>query len=107
MKILDLVLKGKWYDMEVSGEKPEEYREIKGYWIHRLLRGGYIRNTIPLFQQYTHVRIRRGYTNITALFPIKEMTIGYGNPEWGAPTEREVFIIKLGKREDTTHATKE
>lgn len=98
MKILDLVLKGKWYDMEVSGEKTEEYREIKGHWIQRLLRGGYIRNTIPVFQQYTHVRIRRGYTSTTALFPIKEMTIGYGNPDWGAPTDREVFIIKLGEK---------
>lgn len=26
MKILDLVVKHKWYDMEDSGEKPEEYR---------------------------------------------------------------------------------
>lgn len=37
MKILDLVLKGKWYDMIASGEKKEEYREIKPYWEKRLL----------------------------------------------------------------------
>lgn len=36
MKILDLVLKCRWYDMIESGEKPEEYREIKPYWIKRL-----------------------------------------------------------------------
>ena len=27
----------------------------------------------------------------------KSISIGKGNPEWGAPTE-DVFIIKLGKR---------
>lgn len=36
MKILDLVLKHKWYDMEESGKKPEEYRKFKPYWIKRL-----------------------------------------------------------------------
>lgn len=30
-------------------------------------------------------------------FEIESITIGKGNPEWGAPTE-DVFIIKLGKR---------
>ena len=29
MKILNLTLKAKWYDMIESGEKKEEYREIK------------------------------------------------------------------------------
>ena len=28
---------------------------------------------------------------------IESITIGKGNPEWGAP-DKEVFIIKLGKR---------
>lgn len=28
MKILDLVVKYQWYDMENSGEKPEEYRDL-------------------------------------------------------------------------------
>lgn len=36
MKILDLVLKHKWYDMEESGEKPEEYRDTL-FWAARLL----------------------------------------------------------------------
>lgn len=37
MKTLNLVLTGKWYDMIASGEKTEEYREIKPYWEKRLL----------------------------------------------------------------------
>ncbi len=36
MKVLDLILKSKWYDMIDSGEKTEEYRQFKPYWIKRL-----------------------------------------------------------------------
>lgn len=36
MKILHLTLKKEWFDMVASGEKPEEYREIKPYWQSRL-----------------------------------------------------------------------
>ena len=34
---LHLVLKHKWYEMIESGIKTEEYREIKPYWVKRLL----------------------------------------------------------------------
>ena len=33
MRILDLPLKAKWYDMQERGEKQEEYREITPYWV--------------------------------------------------------------------------
>lgn len=36
MKILELPLKKEWYNMIESGEKREEYREIKPYWQNRL-----------------------------------------------------------------------
>lgn len=107
MKILDLVLKHKWYDMEESGEKPEEYRVLSDYWIKRFLRidigrEGALRYlaslpTSQVWQEYTHVRLHRGYTNTTMLFKCEGITIGKGNPAWGAP-EEEVFIIKLGER---------
>lgn len=35
--ILNLNLKKKWYDLIAKGEKLEEYREIKEYWLDRLL----------------------------------------------------------------------
>jgi hypothetical protein len=37
MKTLNLTLKKQWFGMILSGEKPEEYREIKEYWARRLL----------------------------------------------------------------------
>lgn len=36
-KILNLVVTKRWFDMIASGEKTEEYREIKGFWLNRLL----------------------------------------------------------------------
>ena len=122
MKVLDLPLKGKWYDMIASGEKREEYREINLYWEKRLLdykalidyyqknlyelrikklffpHRPVIENICGAFPRgFTHVRFRRGYTSTTMLFKCEGITIGKGNPEWGAPKE-EVFIIKLGER---------
>lgn len=117
MKILHLILKGKWYDMIVSGEKPEEYREIIPYWEKRLLnysaiKADYQRLAMRKFllgsacrdvcaeysRGYTHVCFHRGYTSTTTTYEYKGMTIGKGRPEWGAPEDKEVFIIKLGKR---------
>ena len=37
MNILRLTLKKHWFDLIKSGVKMEEYREIKDYWIRRLI----------------------------------------------------------------------
>lgn len=83
------------------GEKREEYREIKPYWIKRFVgfdapliprRHGYQHANV---KGYTHVRFRYGYTKRTMLYKIDEIIIGRGNPYWGAPTEKDVFIIKF------------
>lgn len=89
MNILDLPLKKKWYEMIESGEKREEYRECKDYWYKRLIDRDNLRA-----KPYTHVRFRYGYTKRTMLFKIDSITIGVGNPNWGAP-EYPVFIIKF------------
>ena len=85
MKVLHLVLKRKWYDMIASGEKFEEYREIKPYWSNRLFKG------------YTHVCFRLGYTAKTMLFPIIGIAEGTGKEEWGAEKGKTYYVIKLGK----------
>lgn len=104
MKKLHLVLKGKWYDMINSGIKTEEYRDIRPYWINRLCETATDKsicsedslNNVEICH-FDEVCFHRGYTNTTMTFNIKDITIGKGNPEWGAPKE-EVFIIKLGER---------
>ena len=36
-KVLTITVSKQWYDMIVAGEKTEEYRAIKSYWINRLI----------------------------------------------------------------------
>lgn len=121
MKTLNLVLKHKWYDMIESGEKKEEYREIKQYWVNRLLNvrrdfaydfdaysdcvsmlgteTEHAMNAMDaVYRDYDCVCFHKGYTSTTMIFAIKSIKIGQGDPEWGAPTDREVFVIKLGDR---------
>ena len=95
MKILDLPLKKKWYEMIESGEKREDYREYKDYWYKRLID----QDTLRL-KPYTHVRFRYGYTKRTMLFKIDSITVNVGNPDWGAPFY-PVFIIKFHKEKVT------
>ena len=92
-KVLDLPLKAKWYDMIESGEKTEEYREIKPYWETRFID----MEGLPSYTHYDEVKFRYGYTKRTMTFECLGIEQGFGKPEWGAPNE-EVFIIKLGKR---------
>jgi len=37
MNTLKLTIKKKWFDMILSGEKTEEYRDIKPYWFNRFM----------------------------------------------------------------------
>lgn len=49
--ILPLVLKGKWFDMITSGEKLEEYRELKPYWAKRMADWMFHPNRIVAFSR--------------------------------------------------------
>lgn len=84
METLDLVLKGKWFDMIQSGIKREEYREIKSYWTKRLFN-----------KEYSQVKFRRGYTKNSLIFQITDISIGRGNTDIGAPEDKDVYIIKF------------
>lgn len=110
--------------MIASGEKQEEYRDIKPFYCRRLsdyckymnfnqsntmfgwsptphckdgslcfgYNGVYVKN-------YDAIRFHRGQGGKqTMLIECKGISVGYGNPEWGAPADKEVFIIKLGNR---------
>lgn len=119
MKTLHLPLKAKWYEMIESLIKGAEYRGITAYWIVRLFRdengrkisrltANFLARNIEIlkwwiesgklvFKPFDFVEFSYGYTKRTMTFEIESITIGKGNPEWGAPSE-DVFKIKLGKR---------
>ena len=81
MKTLHLTLIKKWFDAIFSGEKTEEYREIKPYWIPKLA-----------FQTWDRISFRNGYASDapTMLVECHGMRLAefQGNP---------VFALKLGK----------
>lgn len=78
-----------------SGEKKEEYREKTKYWSARL-----INRFTQGFKFFDAVRFSYGYTRKTMTYEVVIITEGKGRPEWGAPIDRDVFIVKLGKRID-------
>ena len=105
MRTLHLNLKRKWFDMILSSEKTEEYREIKDYYILRLFvnyreyfelqKNGNITHT-PLHQTIT---FSNGYHKSRDQFEIelKSIEIGTGYPHLGAIYRKKYFILKLGK----------
>jgi hypothetical protein len=97
MKILHLTLKKKWFDMILSGEKKEEYREVKTFWFSRLSE-----NNFGLqFKEFDAIHFYNGgspslkYPN----FKIECLGIEFGKavPEWSDNWQGEVFVIKLGE----------
>lgn len=97
MRILHLTLKKKWFDMIASGEKKEEYREIKPYWISRLCAW---KNAYDPCRDFTAIQFKNGYSKDapTLLFESAGIEIATGNPEWGAEPGKEYFVIRLGAK---------
>ena len=68
-KVLTLTVSKQWFDMIVAGEKTEEYREIKPYWIKRLTTNCEVAYDVAektycgnvLYRPYTHVLFINGY----------------------------------------------
>lgn len=87
MKILHLTLQKKWFDMISQGVKREEYRELKPYWHKRLNK------------TYDAIKFRNGYSknSPTVMVELKEILIGLGVVEWGAPEGEKVYILRLGE----------
>lgn len=106
---LHLTLEKKWFEMTKSGQKTEDYREIKPYWKSRLLektdaRFGYDLEDFYTGQRYryrrfTHTRLVNGYGTDKPVIVTENLgiSIGRGRPEWGAPEDEDVFIIKHGR----------
>lgn len=92
--VLNLVLTGKWFDEISAGRKKEEYRDITPFWKSRLEQPFDGETT---FKKFDAIRFRRGrYGKTTMVVKCRSIYIGYGRPEWGAPEDKEVYILDLG-----------
>lgn len=97
--------------MILSGEKREEYRELKEYWRVRLANkdrcyhlisfASFITIALPndFFTPYTHIEFTNGYSAKGRRFLIECHGIrkGYGRTAWGAEYDKEYIVMKLGE----------
>ena len=82
--MLTLPIKKKWFDMIISGEKKEEYREIKPYYTSRFCK----KPSVIIF--------RNGYSNKSPSVKCTvEIIRGYGKEEWGAEPNKEYYVLKI------------
>ena len=97
MNTLHLTIKKQWFDMILSGEKTEEYRDIKLYYNLRLIG-----------REYNTAVFRNGYARDAPSLTIelKAIRFGTGNPEWGAVPNKKYFVLYLGKIINTKNTNK-
>lgn len=129
MNILKLTLRRKWFDMILRGEKLDEYREIKVSWVRRLMRSldvdsvfcpeyweeaatAMLNDTTKeehfdiQFREFDAIEFYRGAPYFGQELPrmlveCRGISTGFGRPELGAPENRRVFILKLGRLIET------
>lgn len=96
--MLTLPIKKKWFDMILSGEKTEEYREIKPYWEKRF------ENVFsfvpwdgdPIVWNAQEVVFRNGYgNNVPSFTALCILDISTGKEEWGAEHGKQYFVLKI------------
>lgn len=111
--VLHLTLNKRWFDMIKSGIKKEEYREIKEYWVKRLLvnyRELWVLQNCPLRTpfRYKSIVFKNGYSKNAPTITVEALSIRIGKPksEWcGAVIDfdkdnggfDDCFIIELGR----------
>lgn len=97
--MLTLPIKKKWFDMIKSGEKKEEYREIKPYYDSRfLIYYDYIVGTRILKKQSApnEIIFRNGYSKNSPKIKCKiEIEKDYGKEEWGAEPNKLYYVLKI------------
>ncbi len=108
--VLNLVVSKQWFEKIVSGEKTEEYRAIKSYWINRLIQAKYggsdeyrkvtmhpefdilisnsklkelLEKKTARFIPYTHVRFFCGYAKNRPMTEKEIEDIAIGEPKKG------------------------
>ena len=120
--MLILPIKKKWFDMILSVEKKEEYREIKEYYeirfqnlfgaitiypssifSHRskyeLLQGEAVPEEIRK-DSIQEIIFRNGYSKDSKAIKARcRLRIGKGRPEWGAEPDKQYYILEILDKE--------
>ncbi len=96
--MLILPIKRKWFDMILSGEKKEEYREIKQYYKSRFKNvfhmGPY--SFIPVGNERKQIMFRNGYSkNSPSFIADCSLDIKQGKTEWGAEKGIDYYVLTI------------
>lgn len=99
-QIFHLNLERKWFDMIVSGEKQEEYREIKPYWNSRMKEGLFKIKGDWLPPEAVILCFSNGYSaeRPTVYFEAKSIRQAPGRESWGAEPDKQYWVIDLGEK---------
>ena len=110
--MLILPIKRKWYDMIRSGEKKEEYREIKPYYTSRF------KNLFSIYHiseeefvkalrkmkyglPFKEIALRAGYSMLAPTIRIEgNLRVGRGKRKWGAEPGKLYYVLQIDKTED-------
>lgn len=102
--MLILPIKKKWFDMILSGEKKEEYREIKEYYDSRFSKIIGVQKTMLTLlygQSETNefeILFKNGYANNSPSFIADcTLSVGTGKKEWGAEPDKEYYVLHIKK----------
>lgn len=95
--MLTLPIRKKWFDMILSGNKKEEYREIKPYYSTRFCNcfGIIVRKDRSIVRPCLGkqpVMFRNGYSgNSPSFIAMCSVTVGPGREEWGGRKGQTIF----------------
>ena len=96
-----LTLKKQWFDMIVSGEKKEEYREIKSYWTKRFENyfGKVLDKNLEQWAWNDNIKtivFRNGYgKNVPEFSAECSIREDYGCAPWGAEKGKKYYVLTI------------
>ena len=94
--MLVLTITKEWYDMIRSGEKKEEYREIKPFYTTRFTNVGLLDEKGEPTHKRVKIKLRNGYAKWSPyVVMLCTLDIKKGKPEWGAVPKVEYSTLKV------------
>ena len=99
VKVLHLPIKKKWFDMILSGEKKEEYRNINEYYVKKFIKETPSGSNQIIWKDFDVLELRNGYgLHVPTLqVRIEGIDVDFGDSNWGAEELTEYFVIYLGE----------
>lgn len=94
--MLVLPIKKQWFDMILSGEKKEEYREYKEYYTTRFSKVFDMCDGFPVTDEVRELKFRNGYHTDSPSFVAEcRLRVDEGRTEWGAEAGVVYYVLEI------------